>query len=32
MENLPKTKKSRLVPDFTLDSTGGWWGAYQEKL
>ena len=24
MENLPKTKKPRLVPDFTLDHTGCW--------
>ena len=29
MENLPKTKKPRLVADFTLDRTGGWGGAYQ---
>ena len=26
MENLPKTKKPRLVADFTLDHTGGWGG------
>ena len=26
MENLPKTKKTRLVADFTLDHTGGWEG------
>ena len=26
MENLPRTKKSRLVADFTLDHTGGWGG------
>ena len=31
MENLPYTKKSRLVADFTLDHTGGWGGAYQAK-
>ena len=31
MENLPKTKKSRLVAGFTLDRTGGWGGAYQAK-
>ena len=24
MENLPKTKKPRLVADFSLDHTGGW--------
>ena len=24
MEILPKTKKPRLVADFTLDHTGGW--------
>ena len=24
MENLPKTKKPRVVPDFTLDHTGCW--------
>ena len=30
MENLPKTKKTRLVADFTLDHTGDWEGAYQE--
>ena len=24
MENLPKTKKSRLRADFNLDHTGGW--------
>ena len=24
MENLPKTKKSRLVADFNLDHTGVW--------
>ena len=26
MENLLKTKKPRLVDDFTLDHTGGWRG------
>ena len=26
MENLLKTKKPRLVADFTLDHTGGWGG------
>ena len=29
MENLPKTKKLRLMADFTLDNTCGWGGAYQ---
>ena len=29
MEILHKTKKPRLVADFTLDHTGGWEGAYQ---
>ena len=31
MENLPMTKKPRLVAGFTLDHTGGWGGAYQAK-
>ena len=32
MENSPKTKKSRLVGDFTLDHTGGWGGGgYQAE-
>ena len=31
MENLPKTKKPRLVADFTLDHTGGGGGAYQTQ-
>ena len=26
MENLPKTKKPRLLADCTLDHTGGWGG------
>ena len=26
MENLPRTKKPRLVAYFTLDHTGGWGG------
>ena len=26
MDNFPKTKKPRLVADFTLDHTGGWEG------
>ena len=26
MENLPQTKKPRLVADFSLDHTGGWGG------
>ena len=26
MENLPKTKKPRLVADFTINNTGGWGG------
>ena len=26
MENLPRTKNSRLVADFTLDHNGGWGG------
>ena len=31
MENLPKTKKSRLVADFILDHTGGWGGGVSSK-
>ena len=30
MEILPKTKKTRLAADFTLDRTGGW-GEYQAQ-
>ena len=26
MDNLPQTKKPRLVADFSLDHTGGWGG------
>ena len=26
MENLPKTKKPRLISDFSLDNNGGWGG------
>ena len=34
MDNLPQTKKPRLVADFSLDHTGGWrgGGGYQAKL
>ena len=31
MENLPKTKKSRLVADFTLDHTGGLGGLIKQN-
>ena len=31
MENLPKTKKPRLVADFTLDHTGGWGGRIKKN-
>ena len=31
MENLPRTKKSRLVADFTLDHTGGWGGHIKQN-
>ena len=31
MENLSKTKKPRLVADFTLDHTGGWGGGVSSK-
>ena len=31
MESLHKTKKPRLVADFTLDHTGGWEGTYQAQ-
>ena len=31
MEHLPKTKKSRLVADFTLDHTGGWGGHIKQN-
>ena len=31
MENLPYTKKQRLVADFTLDHTGGWGGRIKQN-
>ena len=31
MGNLPKTKKPRLVADFTLDRTGGWGGHIKQN-
>ena len=31
MENLPKTKKSRLGADFSLDHTGGWGGRIKQN-
>ena len=31
MENSPKTKKTRLVADFTLDNTGGWGGGIKKN-
>ena len=31
MENLLKTKKPRLVADFTLDHTGGWRGRIKQN-
>ena len=31
MENLPKTKKPRLVADFTLDHNGGWGGRIKQN-
>ena len=31
MENLRKTKKPRLVADFTLDHTGGWGGRMNQN-
>ena len=31
MENLPKTKKSRLGADFCLDRTGGWGGRMNQN-
>ena len=31
MENLLKTKKSRLVADFTLDHNGGWGGRIKQN-
>ena len=31
MENLSKTKKPRLVADFTLDHTGGWGGRIKQN-
>ena len=32
MENLPKTKKPRLVAGFTLDHTSGWGGGVSSKM
>ena len=32
MENLLKTKKPRLVDDFTLDYTSGWRGGVSSKI
>ena len=31
MENLPQTKKPRLVADFSLDRTGGWGGSIKQN-
>ena len=31
MENLPQTKKPRLVADFSLDHTGGWGGRIKQN-
>ena len=31
MENLPGTKKPRLVADFTIDHTGGWGGHIKQN-
>ena len=31
MENLHKTKKPRLVADFTLYNTGGWGGRLKKN-
>ena len=31
MEILPKTKKPRLVADFTIDNTGGWGGHIKQN-
>ena len=31
MENLPRTKKSRLGADFSLDHTGGWGGRIKQN-
>ena len=31
MENLPQTKKPRLVADFCLDHTGGWGGRIKQN-
>ena len=31
MENLPQTKKPRLVADFSLDHTGGWEGRIKQN-
>ena len=32
MENLPKTKKPRLVVDFNLDHIGGWGGGVSSTM
>ena len=32
MENLPQTKKPRLVADFTIDHTGGWEGVSNKMI
>ena len=32
MENLPKTNKSRLGADFSLDHTGGWGGVSNRMI
>ena len=31
MEYFPKTKKSRLGADFSLDHTGGWGGSIKQN-
>ena len=31
MGNLPRTKKTRLVADFTVDHTGGWGGRIKQN-
>ena len=31
MENLPQTKKTRLVADSSLDHTGGWGGRIKKN-
>ena len=32
MENLPRTKKPRLVAVFTLDHTDGWGGRIKQNV